>query len=129
MDSAHASIPSNQTCMNCHSLIKNESPLLAPIVQGWMKSQQGEADEPVPWIKVHMLPDYAYFDHSAHVGVSPDAGIGCGRQRAQVRDQGLQGLAADRRWRHPAFRDPGRLKNIYVNCVKDSAFRPISLKQ
>jgi len=27
----------------------------------------------IPWVNVHMLPDYAYFDHSAHVA----AGVGC----------------------------------------------------
>ena len=28
---------------------------------------------PIPWVKVHDLPDYAYFNHSAHV----TRGIGC----------------------------------------------------
>ena len=29
--------------------------------------------KPVPWVRVHDLPDYVYFDHHAHVG----RGVGC----------------------------------------------------
>jgi hypothetical protein len=32
-----------------------------------------ETGQPVEWVRVHKTPDYAYFDHSAHVG----AGVGC----------------------------------------------------
>jgi hypothetical protein len=31
------------------------------------------ADRPIPWVRVHNLPDYVYFDHSAHLA----AGVGC----------------------------------------------------
>ncbi len=62
--SAHAGVPSNQTCMNCHEHQANkESFKLAGLMAGVT----------VPWIRVHKMPDYAYFDHSAHV----KAGVGC----------------------------------------------------
>jgi Cytochrome c7 and related cytochrome c len=64
---AHAAVPPTQTCMNCHSKIRTTSPKLAEVRESW------ETDQPVEWIKVHNLPDYVYFDHSAHLS----AGVGC----------------------------------------------------
>jgi hypothetical protein len=61
-----STVPTAQTCMNCHSLIKPQSPLLAVV------RQSAQTGEPVPWVKVHVAPDYVYFNHSVHVtrGVS-----------------------------------------------------------
>ena len=64
---AHAAVPPAATCMNCHGVIKTDDPHLAPIRESY------DADKPVEWVRVHMLPDYAYFDHSVHVA----AGVGC----------------------------------------------------
>lgn len=63
---AFAAIPPTQTCMNCHSMIKTQSEKLKPVRDAYATG------EPIPWVKVHDLPDYAYFNHSAHVtrGVS-----------------------------------------------------------
>lgn len=65
--SAVANVPPTETCMNCHKIIKKQSEKLAPIRKSF------ETGEPMQWIRVHMLPDFVYFDHSAHV----TAGIGC----------------------------------------------------
>jgi hypothetical protein len=65
--SASANVPSTQTCMNCHTLVKPESEKLEPLMESW------QTGKPLEWIRVHMLPDYAYFDHSAHISV----GVGC----------------------------------------------------
>ncbi len=65
--SAQAGVPATETCMLCHNLILTDSELLAPVRESWA------SDMPIRWIKVHDLPDYAYFDHSAHVR----ANIGC----------------------------------------------------
>ena len=64
--SGHANIPTSQTCMNCHNQIKTQSPLLAPVRQSF------ETGQPVPWVKVHSVPDFVYFNHSVHIarGVS-----------------------------------------------------------
>ncbi len=64
---AHAAVPPTQTCMACHTRIHAESDKLAPLRESWADGT------PVPWVRVHDLPDYAYFDHSAHV----QAGVGC----------------------------------------------------
>lgn len=63
---AKAAIPPTQVCMGCHTSIHKESPLLEPLRHSF------ETGMPVPWVRVHDLPDYSYFDHSAHVtrGVS-----------------------------------------------------------
>lgn len=65
--SATSSVPSAQTCMNCHSVIKPQSPLLEPVRRSF------ETGEPVPWVKIHAVPDYVFFNHSVHV----NRGISC----------------------------------------------------
>jgi len=62
-----ASIPSTQTCMNCHNQIRTESVRLLPVRESWATGQ------PIEWVKVHHLPDYARFSHAIHVNV----GVGC----------------------------------------------------
>ena len=65
--SAVATVPPSQLCMNCHQLVQRDSPLLEPLRFSLAKAQ------PVPWVRIHKVPDYAFFDHSVHVG----AGVGC----------------------------------------------------
>lgn len=65
--SAVANVPPTQTCMNCHTVIKKNSPNIAPVKKSW------ETGTPIQWTRVHMLPNYAYFNHSAHV----TSGVGC----------------------------------------------------
>ncbi len=64
---SHAAIPSTETCMNCHARIRAQSEKLAPVRESW------ESGEPIPWVRVHDLPDYVYFNHEAHVRV----GVSC----------------------------------------------------
>ena len=63
---AKAAIPPTQTCMNCHTQIHKDSEDITPLIESY------ETGKPVAWKRVHDLPDYAYFDHAAHVtrGVS-----------------------------------------------------------
>jgi hypothetical protein len=65
--SAKANVPPTQTCMNCHTLILTESEKLLPVRESWTSG------EPIKWVRVHKIADYAYFDHSAHL----NAGVGC----------------------------------------------------
>jgi menaquinone reductase, multiheme cytochrome c subunit len=72
-NAAFAAVPPAQTCMSCHTAIKKNNPdgtpnaNLAPLYSAW------ETGKPVEWVKIHDLPDYAYFNHSAHV----NKGVGC----------------------------------------------------
>jgi hypothetical protein len=65
--SHEAAVPPTQTCMGCHSIVHTESAKLAPVRESW------DTDESVAWIRVHQVPDHAYFNHSAHL----TAGVGC----------------------------------------------------
>jgi hypothetical protein len=64
---AAASIPPTSTCMNCHSHIKTTSTKLEPIFTSFRTGM------PVEWKRVHDIPDFAYFNHSAHI----NKGVGC----------------------------------------------------
>ncbi len=67
-DSKHANVPATETCMNCHGQIDSQKPEeIQKIRDSW------ESGDPIEWVKVHNLPDYAYFNHAAHVNV----GVGC----------------------------------------------------
>lgn len=64
---ARASVPSTESCMTCHQTILADSENLAQVRRSF------ELGVPIEWLRVHDLPDYVYFDHSAHVA----RGIGC----------------------------------------------------
>lgn len=92
--SKHSGIPSLNICMNCHKAIgevaaetqaegqseygidynKEIQKLYAAV--GWDEGTQAYTGEtkPVEWIRIHNLPDFAYFNHSQHVIV---AGVEC----------------------------------------------------
>ena len=59
--SSFAGLPPTQTCMNCHSQIWRDSPMLEPVRASYRN------DKPLEWTRVHDLPDFVYFDHSIHV--------------------------------------------------------------
>ncbi len=65
--SPHASIPALSTCMNCHLLVKTDSPQIQKLRDAYDKG------ESIPWVKVHMLPDHVKFNHSAHIA----KGVNC----------------------------------------------------
>lgn len=58
-----ANVPSANICMNCHNAIKRESPEIQKIYRAL------ENNEPIQWVRVHNLPDLAYFNHSQHTNV------------------------------------------------------------
>jgi len=64
---ARAAVPPTATCMNCHGNVRQDSPRLAVV------RESAASGRPIEWVRVHMLPDYAYFDHSVHLA----AGVGC----------------------------------------------------
>jgi hypothetical protein len=72
--SAVAMVPPTATCMNCHTWVKKESAALEPIRKSWADGS------PVEWVRIHKVPDYAFFDHSAHLA----AGVGCSTCHGRV---------------------------------------------
>ncbi len=89
-DASFAAVPPTQVCINCHNPEDGElgvwkaSPNLDPIHASY------ETGEPVDWIKIHDLADYAYFNHSAHV----NKGIGCVSCHGRVDQMGGAGTDA-----------------------------------
>lgn len=83
--SKNASIPSLNVCMNCHNYVTasekydgKTSPEIMKIYNALDYNEDtkvyGNNTKPVEWIRIHNLPDLAYFNHSQHVSV---AGIEC----------------------------------------------------
>ena len=89
--SKHSGIPSLNICMNCHKSIyeyngetttEYSKEFYDSEIQklyaaaGWDDANQEYTGDtqPVKWIRIHNLPDFAYFNHSQHVSV---AGIEC----------------------------------------------------
>jgi hypothetical protein len=60
--------------MNCHTQIQSTNPKLAAVRESWQTGQ------PVDWLEIHQIPDFAYFNHSAHV----NRGISCVSCHGQV---------------------------------------------
>lgn len=72
--SKRAGVPSLQKCMSCHSVIATERPEIKKLHRYWNDK------EPVPWVRVHSLPEYVYFTHKRHI----KANIKCTRCHGDV---------------------------------------------
>jgi len=98
-DSKHAAIPSVNVCMNCHNSSQLSKYQGEPIVRedgtvvdgtaeiqklykyaGWNPQTKSynpdnngdgkpDGSSPIPWVKIHNLPDHVYFNHSQHIKV------------------------------------------------------------
>jgi menaquinone reductase, multiheme cytochrome c subunit len=96
--SSYAAVPATETCMNCHSRVKTDSEQLQFVRESYATGN------PIPWVRIHKLPDYVYFSHQAHLG----AGVSCvschGRvdQMAEVRQVKPLSMA----WCLECHRDP-----------------------
>lgn len=62
-----AAVPPTKTCMNCHTIVRATSEKLAKVRESYQTGM------PIEWVRVHMLPDYTFFDHASHLA----AGVGC----------------------------------------------------
>lgn len=74
-----ANIPPTQVCMNCHKIIGTDNEKLLPVRESWANSK------PIPWVRVHRVPDFAYFNHAAHLR----AGVGCISCHGNVADMAV----------------------------------------
>lgn len=96
--SRSANIPPTELCMNCHSQIWADSPMLEPVRASYRDN------EPIEWQRVHDLPDYVYFDHSIHVA----KGVACQECHGPVHEQPLlkRGASLQMSWCLDCHRDP-----------------------
>ena len=67
--SAVAGIPPLQKCIGCHQSIESvrESPRIKKLFEYWEGSKDIAAKSPIPWKKVHDVPDFVRFDHERHI--------------------------------------------------------------
>jgi hypothetical protein len=73
-ESSFAGVPPTKTCMNCHSQIWSDSPMLEPVRESFRTGKS------IQWTRVHNLPGFVYFDHSIHV----HKGVGCSTCHGRV---------------------------------------------
>ena len=73
-ESAFAGLPPTKTCINCHSQVWSDSPMLEPVRESY------RTDTSLEWTRVHDLPDYVYFNHGIHVS----KGVGCASCHGRV---------------------------------------------
>src|SRR3974390_232933 len=70
---AFAAVPPTQVCMNCHTKVKDQSPRLE-LVRDSFRSGQA-----IPWVPIHRLPDFVFFNHPAAGAGGVSCGVGHGR--------------------------------------------------
>jgi hypothetical protein len=98
-ESAFANIPPTKTCMNCHSQIWTNAPILEPVRASFRENK------PLHWTRVHDLPDFVYFNHSIHVR----KGVGCATCHGRVDKMPLM------------YQEASLQMNWCVNCHRNPA--------
>ena len=92
--------------MNCHSQIQTKNPKLQPVRDSWATGV------PIQWVKIHNVPDYAYFNHSAHV----NRGVSCVSCHGKVNEMNV------------VFQDQPQSMAWCLNCHRNPSeyVRPIA---
>ena len=118
--SGFANLPTAQTCMNCHNQVKKDSPLLAVVRNSY------ETGQPVPWVQIHSLPSYVYFNHAIHV----NRGVSCVECHGQINEMEVvahakslsMGFCLDCH-RHPEsrVREPADVYNLVSQTIAAKA--------
>ena len=119
--SRHAGLPAAAVCMNCHKTVtaswaevraegeradkekRSPATIISPELAKLRSSLEPAPGRPLGWIRVHDLPDFAYFDHRPHVG----AGVACQTCHGAV--QGMEVLRQDQ----------DLSMGLCVNCHRD----------
>ena len=74
--SRHATVPGLSVCMNCHSVVKGDSPYIQQMKKAYSDGK------PIEWIRVHELPDHVNFPHKRHVA----KGVSCETCHGNVKE-------------------------------------------
>jgi hypothetical protein len=95
---AHAGLPSTSVCLGCHAQLYRDQPALAPL------QASVASDRPIAWRRVHVLPDFVYFNHGVHVA----KGVACVECHGRVDQMPLEWRAKplQMQWCLECHRDP-----------------------
>ncbi len=97
--SGFAGVPSSDICMSCHSQLFRDVALFQPLRESFRTGVR------LHWTRVHDLPDFVYFDHSAHIS----HGVACQECHGRIDQMPLTARVAtlEMRWCLSCHRDPG----------------------
>lgn len=70
----YSNVPAASLCMNCHNQVLKDDPKLEVVRDSF------NTGKPIPWVQVHKVPDYVYFNHSVHV----NRGVSCVECHGQI---------------------------------------------
>ena len=70
----YSNVPGANTCMNCHNQVLKDDSRLALVRESYATGK------PIPWVQVHKVPDYVYFNHSVHVA----RGVSCVKCHGEI---------------------------------------------
>lgn len=70
----YSNVPESSQCMNCHNQVLKDDPRLALVRES---AATGKA---IPWVQIHRVPEFVYFNHSVHV----NRGISCVECHGQI---------------------------------------------
>jgi hypothetical protein len=70
----YSNIPATSVCMNCHNQVLKDDDRLALVRESFASGKS------IPWVQIHKLPDYVYFNHSVHV----NRGVSCVECHGQI---------------------------------------------
>jgi len=119
---AFAGIPPTKTCMNCHSQVWANAPILEPVRASFRNNT------PLTWIRVNDLPDFVYFNHQIHV----KQGVGCATCHGPVDKMPLvyQATSMQMEWCLDCHRAPEkylRPRNEVFNMAYDAPANQLEL--
>jgi Cytochrome c7 and related cytochrome c len=116
-ENAFAGIPATAVCMNCHTQIWADSPMLEPVRHSFRTGQS------LHWTRVHDLPDFVYFNHSIHVR----KGVGCVTCHGRVDQMPLmrQAESLQMEWCLSCHRQPQRFIRPVENVFQMDWVPPV----
>lgn len=118
--SRHASVPPVATCMNCHLVVKTDSPWIQQVKKAY------DENKPIQWVRIHELPDFVYFPHKRHVA----KGLACQTCHGPIEtmDKVYQYSKLTMGWCmecHRGRSTPDSVKALLEKEMKEGAERPM----
>ncbi len=85
--SRHASVPPLNICMNCHLVVKTDSPHIQKLTEAYNSGKS------IAWNKVNLLPDHVKFNHAPHIKAGKDCTVCHGNVAEMEKVKQVQSLS------------------------------------